>query len=119
MINSEKLVKRLRGRNYNQSFLRKMKKEGKVTKELENLIDVLPLEDLIALKLEIASKKLNGKFFGFPLLQISKQLVKEALIKFALSATSSHKSAAFVLGISLSELKRYIRKYEINKSMDS
>jgi len=119
MINSEKLIKRLRGRNYDQSFLRKLKKEGKVTKELENLISNLPLEDLISLKLEIAAKNVNGKFFGFPLMKVSKQLIKEAFIKFALSSTTSHKNAAFMLGISLAELKRYIRKYEINKSLDS
>jgi len=119
MIDSEKLIKRLRGRNYNQSFLRKLKKEGKVTRELENLISILPLEDLIALKLEIAAKSVKGKFFGFPLMAASKQLIKEAFIKFALSSTSSHKNAAFALGISLGELKRYIKKYEINKSLDS
>ena len=118
MINSEKLIKRLRGRNYNQSLLRKYKKEGKITRELETLIGSLTLEDLIALKLEIAAKAVNGKFFGFPIMKVSKQLIKEAMIKFALSSTSSHKKAAFALGISLAELKRYIRKYEINSTLD-
>lgn len=119
MVNSKKLVERLRGRNYNQSLLRKLKKEKIITKELETLISNLTLEDLISLKLEIAAKNVRGKLFGFPIMDATKQIVKEALIKFALSASSSHKNAAFILGISLAELKRYIRKYEINASLDS
>ena len=119
MIDSTKLIKRLRGRNYNQSLLRKLKKENKISRELETLISNLTLEDLISLKLEIAAKAVRGKLYGFPLMDTSKQIIKEALLKFALSASSSHKNAASILGISLAELKRYIKKYEINKSLDS
>lgn len=118
MIGSKKLQERLRGRNYNQSLLRKFRKEKKINKEVEKLISYLTLEDLIALKLELAAESVRGKFYGFPIFDATRQIVKEAMIKFALSATPSHKKAAFVLGLSLSELKRYIKKYDINKQMD-
>lgn len=118
MIGSKKLEKRLRGRNYNQSLLRKLRKERKINKEVESLLNDLTLEDLIALKLELAAVHVKGKFFGFPIYATTLQLVKEAMVKFALSSTTSHKKAAFAIGISLSEIKRYIKKYEINKQLD-
>ena len=118
MIGPKKLAERLRGRNYNQSLLRKLRKEKKINKEVELLLINLTIEDLIALKLELAAQHVKGKFFGFPIYAATKQMVKEALIKFALSSTTSHKKAAFMLGLSLSELKRYIKKYDINDSLD-
>jgi len=118
MIGSEKIKKRLRGRNYNQSLLKKLRREKKINKDLEVLIASLTIEDLIAIKLELAAEIVRGKLFGFPIYATTLQVVKEGLIKFALSSTTSHKKAAFSLGISLSELKRYIKKYEINKFLD-
>jgi len=118
MIGSKKLEERLRGRNYNQSLLRKFRKEKKINKETEKLISYLTLEDLIALKLELAAESVRGKFYGFPIFKATTQIVKESVIKFALSVTSSHKKAAMVLGLSLSELKRYVKKYDINKQLD-
>lgn len=118
MIGSKKLEKRLRGRNYNQSLLRKLRRDKMINKELESLIGCLTLEELIAIKLEIAAESVRGKFFGFPIYKMTMQIVKESLVKFALSSTTSHKKAAFMLGISLSELKRYIKKYDINKFLD-
>ena len=118
MIGSEKLEKRLRGRNYNQSLLRKLRKEEKINKKLENLINQLTLEELISIKLELASESVRGKFFGFPIFKAVRQITKEAMVTFALSATTSHSKAASLLGLSLSELKRYIKKYDINVSLD-
>ena len=59
MINSEKLIKRLRGRNYNQSLLRKLRKEEKINKKLENLLSELTLEEIISIKLELASESVG------------------------------------------------------------
>ena len=118
MVSTRKIEKRLRGRNYNQSLLRKLRKEGKVNKKLENLINQITLEDLISIKLELAAETVNGKLFGFPIFKAVKQITKEAMVNFALSSTSSHRKAASLLGLSLSELKRYIKKYEINTFLD-
>ncbi len=118
MIGSKKLEKRLRGRNYNQSLLRKLRREKKINKNLENLIKSLTIEDLICIKLELAAEVVNGKFYGFPIFKSLRQITKEAMVKFSLSTTTSHKKAALLLGLSLSELKRYIKKYDINVSLD-
>ena len=61
MIPGKLIPKRLRGRNYSQSLLKKLEKEKKVNKELKFLISQLTLEDLISLKLEIAAEAVNGK----------------------------------------------------------
>ncbi len=118
MIGSKKLEKRLRGRNYDQSLLRKLRKEEKINKKLENLLSELTLEEIISIKLELASESVRGKFFGFPIFKAVRQITKEAMVTFALSSTSSHGKAAALLGLSLSELKRYIKKYDINTTLD-
>ena len=48
----------------NVSIIRKLRKEGKLPQEMEIFVSNLPLEDLIALKLEMAGKPVNGKLFG-------------------------------------------------------
>jgi hypothetical protein len=38
---------------------------------------------------------------------------------FALSSTTSHKEAAAVLGISKSQLKTYVRNFNLNEYLDN
>ena len=111
--------KRLRGRNYDQSLLRKLKREQKITPQLEDLINGISLEDLVALKLEIAANFVGGKLFGFPIWNAANFMIKDALVKFALSSTTSHKEAANTLGITKHELRRHIKKYNVNDYLDN
>jgi DNA-binding NtrC family response regulator len=118
-MNERKIPKRLRGKNYYQSVSRKLLKENKITPEFEVMFSSLKLEEIISLKLELAAKTVNGKLYGYPIWNSTNLIVKDSLIKFALSATSSHKEAANILGISISELKRFIKKYHINEYFDN
>ena len=118
-MNETKTPKRLRGKNYYQSISKKLSKEQKITPEFEVMFSSLKLEEIIALKLELAAKAINGKLYGFPVWNSTNLIVKDSLIKFALSATVSHKEAASLLGISVSELKRFIKKYKINEYFDN
>ena len=114
-MNQRKINKRLRGKNYHQSVSRILKEKQKISPEFEVMLASLTLEEIISLKLELAAKAVRGKLYGFPIWNTSNLIIKDALIKFALSATNSHKEAANVLGISISELKRFIKKYNINE----
>ena len=49
------------------SVIRKLRNEGKLPEEAEIFVSSISLEDLIALKLEIASKPVNGKLYGIPI----------------------------------------------------
>ena len=112
------LPKRFRGRNYYQSISKKLRKEKKTTIEFEVMLASLTLEEIISLKLELAAKNVGGKFYGFPIWKSSTLIIKDSLIKFALSSSSSHKEAASILGITISELKRFIKKYKVNEYFD-
>jgi len=97
------------------SFASSLRKQGKTNPQFELILRSLTIEDLIALKLELAADSLKGKLYGYPVWKSSFNMVKESLLKFALSFTSSQKEAANLLGISLSELRRSIKQYNILK----
>mgnify|MGYP001177203457 CR=1 FL=1 len=117
-MREKKLPKRLRGRNYYQSISKNLRNERKINPEFEARLASLNLEEIIALKLELTAKTVGGKLYGFPIWNTSTFIIKDALIKFALSATNSHREAANMLGISQVELKRFIKKYKVNEYFD-
>ena len=118
-MNERKIPKRRRGKNYYQSISKKLLKEKKINPQFEFMLAGLKLEELIALKLELSAKNVKGKLFGFPIWNTSSLMIKDSLIKFALSATNSHKEAANILGITPLDLKRFIKKYQVNEYFDS
>ena len=83
-------------------------------KEFELVLANLTLEELITAKLELSARGLNGKLFGFPIFKNVNQITKESLVRFALRFCNSQKQAAALLGLSVSEFKAYIRKYNLN-----
>ena len=52
--------------------------------------------------------------YGFPIIRSIKFIVREAVVKFALSATRTPKDAAGVLGITERQLKEEIERFKIN-----
>ena len=76
-------------------------------------INKLSLEDLIAVKLELSANNINNRLYGFDLWRKSGHIMKEALLKFAVSTTTSKKNAARFLGISYSEFKRVSKLYQV------
>ena len=100
------------------SVRRKLRKKEKINNNFENILSSLSLEEIIALKLELSAKNVRGKLYGYPIWNTSTYIIKDSLIKFALSATNSHREAANMLGITISELKRFIKKYKVNEYFD-
>ena len=95
------------------SIINKFKTEKKITNSTLNDINNISLEDLVAIKLELSTRYLCGKFYGMPLWRITRHTVTEALLKTALSIARTKKEAARFLGIDYMELNRYIKKYDI------
>ena len=81
-------------------------------------IDSMSLEDLIAVKLELSARHINNKLYAFNLLSSTNRLVKEAIIKFAISATDSKMDAARFLGIDYEGLHRLVREYSLQEYFD-
>ena len=93
------------------NFEKDLEKLQDILNEIES--DNLTLEDIIALKLELASESVKGKFYGFPIKKFINNIINESLIKYSLSAASSYREAGLILGISKAELFKYARKYNI------
>jgi hypothetical protein len=102
---------KLKGKNRYYSISKKLLKEKKISEDFEIMINNLTLEEVIALKLEMASKAAGGKLFGMPLWHSARDIVKDAIFKYALSATRTKNDAAAFLGVSVSEFRKLEKKY--------
>ena len=111
---STKRTKRV-GRNRDFSVSRKLRKEGKSSEEFEAILSTLTLEEIIALKLELAARPSNGKLYGIFLWKKLPDLIKDSIIKGALSVTSTKADACKLLGLSERGFKEINKKYETTK----
>tara|TARA_R110002074_G_scaffold300236_2_gene471725 strand:+ start:1590 stop:1928 length:339 start_codon:yes stop_codon:yes gene_type:complete len=101
-----------------KSIINKLKENNLVSDDVLVLINNLSLEDIIALKLELSSKILKNRMYGFDIWRNSKLIVQEAILKFAISATESKKDAARFLGLNYHTFLKLTKKYEIQKYFD-
>ncbi len=97
------------------SLLRELKKQGKISESFEAQLSNLSLEEVIGLKLELASKfGLRGKMYGLPIWYSLRTIVKDAVLKYAVSATRSKREAARFLGLHEQSLNLLIRKHKVD-----
>lgn len=101
-----------RGSTRNKSVINHLKDEGVVNDELLVLVNNLTIEDLVAIKLEMSSRFLNNRLYGFDMWKKSDHILKEALIKFAISTTHSKKDAARFLGVDMTEFRRILKQFK-------
>ena len=101
------------GKNKSYSLSKKLREQGKSNEELEVYLSNLSLEEVVALKLEVATRDLlKGRFYGFPVWQSLKYIISDAVLKYALSATRSKREAARFLGIQEKTLIELVKKYK-------
>ena len=93
------------------SIINKLKFEKKINEAVLNNINNISLEDLIAIKLELSTRYLYGKFYWIPIWRLTRHAVTDALLKTALSIARTKKEAARFLGVDYMEFNRYIKKY--------
>ena len=97
----------------NKSIINKLTHEGVVSQDLLVLINNLTLEDLIAIKLELSCALVKNKLYGIDFWSNSCYIIREALLKFAISASRSKKDAARFLGLDLRQFNTQYKKYNI------
>ena len=95
------------------SLSNKLRAEKKITEEFEIMLCSLTLEDIIALRLELAAKTVSHKLYGYKLWQKIPQIAKDAVLKYAYSASRTKGEAAAFLGITKSDLNKYLKKFNI------
>ena len=92
-----------------------MRKERKVNDEFLNLLSSLTLEEVIALKLELAVQLTKHKFYNFPLWKALPSICKDAILRYTLSACQSKRDGARMLGIDIREFDKLLKRYNTEK----
>ena len=110
MANKQKLSTTI-----NKSIITKLRDQNKLNDNLLVLVSNLTLEDLIAIKLELSCDLINNRLYGFDIWRKFNNITKEALLKFAISATHSKADAARFLGLDTSNFSQVYKQYEIEE----
>ena len=103
---------RTKGKNKNHSLGKKLKQEDKITEEFEVMLNNLTLEEVIGLKLELAAKAAGGMLYGMSLWAAMPNITKDAILKYALSATTSKMEAARFLGVNKARFNKLLKQYK-------
>tara|TARA_R100001082_G_scaffold14878_1_gene7629 strand:+ start:140 stop:475 length:336 start_codon:yes stop_codon:yes gene_type:complete len=99
----------------NKSLIKNLKDQNQISDELLVCINSLSLENLIAIKLELCANHINNRLYGFDIWRKTSYIVKDALLKFAISTTKSKKDAARFLGLTSQDFYKACKKFEINQ----
>ena len=108
----KKKLKEYKGKNHNYSLRNKLKREKKITDDFEVMLSSLTLEELICLKLELSTKPVNNRLYGFPLWFNLTDIVRDAIFKYAYSATRTQMEAMRFLGLRAKDFHRLKKKYD-------
>ena len=99
----------------NLSVIQKFKEQNKINDETLVILNTFTIEDLIAIKLELSANNINNRLYGLDIWKKSDYIIKDAMLKFAVSTTKSKKDAARFLGVSYSEINSLYKRYELEK----
>ena len=110
---SWKKKKRPQGKNKYYSISKKLSRENKTTEEFEVMLSSLSLEEVIGLKLELAARSAGGMLYGLPIWFSMTDITKDAVLKYACSATRTKMEAARFLGLDKKRFNDLVKKYQI------
>ncbi len=97
----------------NYSFIKELRKQNKSNDYFEIMLANLSLEELIALKLELAFKSFGIPMYGFPIWQSMPNLCREAVLKYAISINPNKTLAARYLGMKYISFAKMLKKYNL------
>ena len=102
------------GKNKNYSISKKLRQDQKSNEEFEIMLGALTLEEIIALKLELATKSISNRMYGFPIWHSLHNIVQDAVFKYAYSATRTKSEAMRFLGLQENWFHKLQKKYGID-----
>ena len=105
----------IKSKTVNKSVVQKLKTDNKINDETLVALNTFTIEDLIAIKLELSANNLNNRLYGLDIWKKSDYIIKDAILKFAVSTTKSKKDAARFLGISYAEFNSLYKKFNLEK----
>lgn len=77
----------------------------------EIMLCSLTLEEIISLKLELTTRTVGTNIYGVEIWKALKYIVRDAVMKYAISVSRSKKSAARFLNMGIKEFHLLFRKY--------
>lgn len=83
-------------------------------KNFEYILSNLTLEEVVLAKLELSSRSINEKFYGYPIYKNVQNIVKESLVRFALNFCDSKERAYSMLGLDRKHFMQYVKKHKLN-----
>ena len=101
------------GKNKNYSLSRKLKKDCRINESFEITLANLTLEEVIGLKLELSSQPVGNRLYGFPIWYAIPYIVKDAVLKYAYSATKTKGEAMRFLGLRPKDFGDLSKKFKI------
>lgn len=93
------------------STIKKLREEKKSNDLFEIMVNNLTLEELISLKLELATKSVGTTIFGLPWWDSLHHIVKESMLRYALAVTTSKNKAIQFLGIDKNLFYELLTRY--------
>jgi len=96
-----------------RSFISKLKSEGRVNENFLNIVSDLTLEELIGIKIEMASRLFRGKLYGIPIWITMPRIVKEAMLHVAINSCKTKTDMCSFLGITLDQFNEIIKDYNL------
>lgn len=98
----------------NYSISKILRDQNKSNDAFEIQLNNLSLEELIALKLELGFKSIGFPLHGFPIWRSIILITKDALLKYALAASTSKQDAMRLLGLEPRRFFRLLKRYNIS-----
>ena len=83
-------------------------------KNFEFVLSNLTLEELVLAKLELSSRSVNEKFYGYPIYKNVQNIVRESLVRFALNFCDSKERAHSMLGLTRKTFMQYVKKHNLD-----
>ena len=99
----------------NLSVIQKFKDQNKINDQTLVILNTFTIEDLVAIKLELSAANINNRLYGLDIWKKSDYIIKDAILKFAVSTTKSKKDAARFLGVSYSEFNSLYKRYNLEE----
>lgn len=90
-----------------------LREKKKSNEYFETLLANLTMEEVIALKLELAVSKNPTTFLSLPIWKSTPKFVRDAMFKAALGIAGTKKGAMRILGMNVRQFKNYLNKLDI------
>tara|TARA_R100001015_G_C4612738_1_gene168290 strand:+ start:1149 stop:1517 length:369 start_codon:yes stop_codon:yes gene_type:complete len=104
--------KNYNGKNKKYSIIQYLRNKKKSSRDFEIMLSNLSLEEIIALKLELSTTTVANRLYGIPLWKNLQNIVQDAILKYAFSATRTKQEAMRFLGLKESHFHQLVKKYK-------